>query len=232
MDQNDYISFMRKNRKSEKTVSRHIRCLKVFETYLSEEKQGKPLEEADPSDVRDFALWGDTELKGVTLYISAIKTFAEYLSYHELEMTENELLGERYAARFLLKDFEGVAPEPVRKLASRGIQTATQMIAAGQTKEKRRELSEDLGVPMESVLELVKLSDLSRIPGLKSVRARLYYEAGLDTVEKIARWEPGEMRSMLRGFIERTGFPGVAPLLKEAESTVATAGHLPGIVEY
>lgn len=78
----------------------------------------------------------------------------------------------------------------------------------------------------------MKLSDLARIQGLKSVRARLYYDVGTDTVEKLAEWDPKELRAMLIKFVEKTGFEGIAPLPKEAEYTVETAKKLPKIVEY
>jgi hypothetical protein len=232
MDYDDFTHFLKKNKKSDKTIARHVAYVKTFETYLREKKHGKRLEEATPADAADFALWGDTELQGVTQYIWAIKSFAEYRSHHELEVTSNVLLGERYASQFKLKDFEGISPEHVNKLASLGIETAPQMIAAGGTREKREKLSQDLDIPIESVIKLVKLSDLSRIPGLKKIRARLYSEAGLDTIEKISLWDPEEMRSMLREFIKKSGFPGSAPLLKEAATTVETAKHLPRRVSY
>jgi hypothetical protein len=37
---------------------------------------------------------------------------------------------------------------------------------------------------------------------------------------------------MLIGFVEKTGFEGIAPLPKEAEFTIAEAKKLPRIVEY
>jgi len=78
----------------------------------------------------------------------------------------------------------------------------------------------------------VKLADLSRIKGVKNVRARLYYDAGIDTVEKMARWNPEELRAHLIEFVKRTGFNGMAPLPKEARYTVETAKKLPRIIEY
>jgi hypothetical protein len=93
-------------------------------------------------------------------------------------------------------------------------------------------LAKESGVPLGNIIELLKLSDLARIPGLKKVRARLYYEAGLDTLEKITGWDPEEMRQMFNEFIKQTGLDGIASLPKEAASTVATAKHLPKIVEY
>jgi hypothetical protein len=73
---------------------------------------------------------------------------------------------------------------------------------------------------------------LARIQGVKGIRARLYYNAGVDTVEKMAKWNPIELREMLAGFIEKTGFNGIAPLPKEAEFTIEMARRMPKIVEY
>lgn len=143
-----------------------------------------------------------------------------------------ELIGMLYMETYKLKDFRGVRTEFVEKLVSRGIKTAEQMLDAGKTKTGREKLAEETGVPAEYILELVKLSNLARIPGVKQIRARLYYNAGLDTLDKIAERDPEEMREMLKEFIERSNFDGIAPLPKEAVMTVTLARHLPKIVEY
>ena len=64
------------------------------------------------------------------------------------------------------------------------------------------------------------------------MRARLYYDAGLDTPEKIAAREPDELRRYLAEFIERTGFEGIVPLPKELDNLVRAARTLPALVEY
>jgi len=133
---------------------------------------------------------------------------------------------------FLLREFRGVNPEHIEKLRAAGMRTAEQMLAAGETAEKRATLAKEVGIPDEVVLELVKLSDLARLPGVKGIRARLYYDAGVDCVEKMAVWEPEALRLMVAGYIERTGFEGIAPLPAEVRSTVANARKLPKIVEY
>ncbi|MGD8904752.1 MAG: DUF4332 domain-containing protein, partial [Anaerolineae bacterium] len=102
----------------------------------------------------------------------------------------------------------------------------------GRTPGERQRLAERTGIPIDAILELVKLSDLARIQGLKAIRARLYYDAGVDTLEKLARWDPEELRDMLADFVERTGFDGIAPLPKEAASAVATAKRLSKAIEY
>lgn len=78
----------------------------------------------------------------------------------------------------------------------------------------------------------MKLSDLSRIEGVKNVRARLYCVAGVDTVEKMAKWSPEELRTYLIEFVNRTRFDGIAPLPKEVRNTVEEAKKLPKIAEY
>ena len=97
---------------------------------------------------------------------------------------------------------------------------------------RARRLAEQAGLPLGLILELVKLSDLSRVEGVKGIRARLYYDAGLDTLEKIARWEPEALRQMLVEWVARTGFEGIAPLPKELINTIAAARRLPNVVVY
>jgi hypothetical protein len=107
-----------------------------------------------------------------------------------------------------------------------------QMLGAGRTPEVRQKLAEETGIPPDAIFELVKLSDLARIPGIKGIHARLYDDAGVDTINKMAKWDPEEMRGMLVGFVERSGFDGIAPLPAEAAFSVARAKESPKIVEY
>jgi hypothetical protein len=132
---------------------------------------------------------------------------------------------------FKLKDFRGVQAEHVARLAAAGIKNSDQMLKAGANRAQRAELAQKTGVPEATILELVKLSDLARLPGVKGIRARLYYDAGVDSVEKLAGWEPEALRLMVTEYVERTGFEGIPPLPKEVSSTVANAQKLPRLVE-
>jgi hypothetical protein len=133
---------------------------------------------------------------------------------------------------FRLREFRGVDAEHVAKLAAAGIKTAEQMLAAGQTAEKRTALAQDTGIPEAAILELVKLSDLARLPGVKGIRARLYYDAGVDCVEKMAACETEALLALTTEFVAQIGFDGIAPLPKEVNSTIANAKRLPRVVEY
>lgn len=132
---------------------------------------------------------------------------------------------------FKLKEFRGVNPEYITRLAALGIKTTDQMLAAGSTGPQRAALAQKSGIPEPAVLELVKLSDLARLPGVKGIRARLYYNAGVDSVAKMAAWQPEPLRLMVTTYVEQTGFEGLPPLPKEVSSTIANAQKLPIVVE-
>jgi hypothetical protein len=132
---------------------------------------------------------------------------------------------------FKLRDFRGVQAEHVARLAAAGIKNSDQMLKAGANRAQRAELAQKTGVPEATILELVKLSDLARLPGVKGIRARLYYDAGVDSVEKLAGWQPEALRLMVTEYVERTGFEGIPPLPKEVSSTVANAQKLTRLVE-
>jgi hypothetical protein len=67
---------------------------------------------------------------------------------------------------------------------------------------------------------------------IDKVRARLYHEAGFDTIDKMAACDPSEMRQRLADFIKKTGFKGIPPTPGEAQNTVTMAKYLKRLVKY
>ena len=133
---------------------------------------------------------------------------------------------------FKLKLFLGVDPNVIIALDLIGIRNSDQMLAAGRTPGQRSTLAMETGIPESAILELVKLSDLARLPGVKGIRARLYYNAGIDSVENMAGWEPEALRQVTTAYVEQSGFEGLPPLPKEVSSTIANAKRLPKILEF
>ena len=131
-----------------------------------------------------------------------------------------------------MKDFIGVDPIYINKLEENGIRNIDQMLEAGATLNDRKGIARSTNIPHNAILEFVKLSDLARIPGVKSIRARLYYDAGVDTVEKIAALEPEELRTKIVEYVAVSGFDGIPTLPAEAKYTVDKERKLPKIVEY
>jgi predicted flap endonuclease-1-like 5' DNA nuclease len=234
VDEEDFGKFLKRGGRNPRAIKRATAYVTGFEQYLQEQRGHKGLDEARPQDLEAFVSWIERERnESAKLYLWGIRYYYEYTSNKEMLNRARELRGKRVEkAPFALKDFRRVSPKHAEKLADVGIRNVKQMLEAGRTRDKRDELSAKTGVPAEAILEFVKLSDLARIQGVKGIRARLYYDAGVDSIEKLAKWDPKELRAMLIEFVEKTGFEGIAPLPKEAESTVAEAKKLPNIVEY
>ncbi len=133
---------------------------------------------------------------------------------------------------FKLRDFKGVNIDVVGRLEQMGITTSGQLLLAGKSPKMRATLARAAGIPEAAVHELVKLSDLARLPGVKAIRARLYYDAGVDTVEKLAACEPEALLARTAEFVTSTRFDGIAPLPKEVSSTISNAKTLPKVVEW
>jgi hypothetical protein len=103
---------------------------------------------------------------------------------------------------------------------------------SGLTNHDRKQLAQNTGIPENKILELVKLSNLARVGGLKKIRGRLYHDAGFDTLEKIANCTGDEIRQHLKEYIEKSKFKGIPPTPKEASRAVSMSKHLKRIVVY
>jgi len=232
MNKNGFIQRMRIDRKSQSTIKRNIEFTKKFEKYLLDDKK-KKIEGAIPKDLEDFRVWGErNKLKNIRMHFMSIAAYYEYLHKEQMVLKAKELMGLIKLDTYKLKNFQGINKDNIEKLNRNGIKTARQILKIGCTKEGRNKLSKITDIPIDTILELVKLSDLARIPGVKKVRARLYYEAGLDTLEKITGCDTEELRKISAEYIKKTSFKGVPPTKKEAEHTVTLAKYLKKYVEY
>ena len=232
MNENGFIQRMRADKKSQLTIKRNVEFTKIFEKYLLENKRRK-IEAATPKDLEDFRAWGEkNELSNLRMYFMSISAYYEYLNKKEMILKAKELMGLIKLDTYKLKDFQGINLTDIEKLNRNEIKTAGQILEIGRTKKGRNKLSKLTNIPVDSILELVKLSDLARIPGVKKIRARLYYEAGLDTLAKMAACGTEELIKISAEFINKSGFKGIPPTPKEAENTVTLAKYLKKYVEY
>jgi hypothetical protein len=232
MDEKGFRQFLKKAGKKEHVVEGLIRQVGAFEAHLSKKKR-TGVEKAEGQDILDYAKSLDknkvkTQVRGLALYYK----FVGNSSLMKLAgaLREKETAKTRQA--FKLRKFRGVNLDDVGKLEAMGIVTVEHMLAAGRTPAEREKLASRTGISPQSIMELVKLSDLSRVGAIKSVRARLYYDAGLDTPDKFTRWKTEDLRQMLIEFVERSGFDGIAPLPKELHNAIETAKKLPKIIKY
>jgi len=234
LNEEAFHEFLKRGGRSPTAAKRVIAQVLAYEQYLREERNHKELDRASPADLETFVSHIEEKKKGTAKkYLHSIRYYYEFTSNNEMRNLAAKLRKQRITqAPLRLKDFRNINPTHVEKLRAIGIRNAEQMLKAGKTPKRRQELSEKTRIPAQVILELVKLSDLTRIFGVRSIRARLYYDAGVDTVEEMAKWNPEKLRTMLTDFVKKTGFNGIPPLPKEAEFTVKEAKRLPRIIEY
>ena len=234
MDEAEFGEFLRRGGRSSNAVKRCIRFVREFEAYLQEHGQGQAVADAGPDDLEGFVNWIEQVPKSsANTHLWALRYYYDYSSNEEMCHLAGVLRQQRIKGKaFLLKGFRGVEPKDLGRLSAAGIHTSDQMLEAGKTPRDRQALAAATGIPQEVILEFVKLSDLARIRGVKGTRARLYYDAGIETVEQIAGLDPDQLRATVVEFVERTDFDGVATLPAEARFTVAEARKLPRLIEY
>jgi len=94
-----------------------------------------------------------------------------------------------------IKDFKGISKDTIAKLESIGINTTVKLFDRVTNPEVRKKLAIDSGIDDETILELTKLTDLSRIRWVGTTFARMLYDLGVDTVEKVTQSDPVDLHS-------------------------------------
>ncbi len=231
MDKEGFAAYLKRKRKTEQTTVSCLENAERFEAYLSE--IGKTAANSAEKDLDDF-ISSVLQGKNVARFMWTLQYYFVYIDHDKL-LRYAQKVREMHTAKkrqpFKLKDFKDVSPKSIEKLASIGILSVDDMLKAGKTTSLREELAEKTSLGIDEILELAKLSNLTRLGAVKSVRARLYHDSGFDTIEKISKVSGEELRRITSDFIERTGFEGIPPTPKEADNTVKTARELSDLIE-
>lgn len=233
MNEVEFREFLKRKRRKQSAIEQIIPYVGAFEDYLENFYAGKTIEQTTSESLESYVSWFESETgESASKPLWAVRYYFDFIGNRELSDWAGELYSERVKRKpFMIKNFRGVNPEYIAKLDALYIENRDQMLDAGRKPCLREALAEETGIPLEAILELVALSDLARLGGVRRVRARLYFDAGL-TPQIIATWEPEALHALLLAFVERTNFDGIAPQLKEVQNLVRDARKLPLIVEY
>ena len=234
MDEDGFNKFLKKKKKTENTISQCIEVINELEDYLIQ--QGLTLNEMTVSNLETF-MSEYTDKKRIPKVLWSLSYYFSFIERQDLLRSTRHLRSQHIKKResktsFRIKNFRGINPNHVVILASLGIKDANSMLKHGKTPQLRKELAEKSGLDVGVIEELVRLSDLSRIRGVKGIRARLYFDAGFDSCERISKSTQEEILIVTKKFVEDTEFEGIAPLPKEVAFTIKTAKNLPDIIEW
>ena len=227
MEKGNFIAFMKQAKKPSGTINGYTKPVNIFEEFLQSHRRGVRLHEANPEDLRAFVDWAAASNRNAYRHLLAARTDYEYKRLADMKKSSWESMEFIQNETRRLREFPKVDQDSVKKLSAIGISTVNQLLREGSTLKKRQALTRASGAPLHSVSELFKLSQLSRLPGLKAVRGRLFYEAGLDSLDAIAALNAEEIHRQLQDYIDGTGFAGSAPTVSEVEVTITMAQFLP-----
>jgi hypothetical protein len=232
MNETDFRKFLKRLRRKESAIEQIVSYVTAYEAFLAAhypEASGKTTAES----LESYVSWIESNPKeSASKPLWALRYYFDFNENTSLSQLAGDMRAERIKRKpFYVRNFRGVNPEEIAKLEALYIENVDQMVEAGRKPRQRQALAEQSGLPLDLILEYVTLSDLARLGAVRSVRARLYYEAGL-TPEIIATWEPEDLQAMLTEFVNRTSFDGIAPLPKEVCNLVDDARRLPMLVQY
>lgn len=232
MDEEAFAVFLRRGGRSPGAADRIIDYVRGFEEYLADHDVG--LDEAEPSQLESYvAAIESVPGASAKLDLWGIHYYYEFLDDVVMAHTAGSLRRTRVEKTpFPLHKFRGIDADHTDRLSAAGIRFARDLQKDGRTPAARQEIANRTGVPLEAVEELVRLSDLARITGLKGIRARLYLDGGVTSVADLATRDPEELVVELREFVESTGFDGVPALPGEVRFSVEAARKLPVLINW
>ncbi|PKV50622.1 uncharacterized protein DUF4332 [Aquimarina sp. MAR_2010_214] len=130
------------------------------------------------------------------------------------------------------KDFPETSADIVLKLEKKGIKHTRHLFDKIVTIDARTLFSKHIGINDEEILRLTKLTDLSRIRWVNHTFAYVLYEAGYDTVGKVAKADPDQLYKRITELnAERKFYPAHIGL-NDMKMLVECAKMLPLDIEY
>ena len=126
----------------------------------------------------------------------------------------------------------GLKPDHVARLEAVGIKHSKHLFDRALTPADRMALSKETKLAESDLLEYVRMADLARILGVGPVFVRLFFEAGVRSLEDLSGRSPQELWSQLHALNDARGLSSVVPSLKDVKHSVTEAQELPHVVEY
>jgi hypothetical protein len=128
--------------------------------------------------------------------------------------------------------FKGISKDIVAKLENVGIKNTVKLYERILTSKDRKELAELIGRKESEILELAKLTDLSRIKWVGTTTARMLYDLGLDTVEKVSKADYNDLHERINHLNKEQNVYKGQIGLNDIKILVDAAKEVPQEIEY
>jgi len=127
---------------------------------------------------------------------------------------------------------EGIQPADQEKLRAAGITTTGDLISRGSTAKGRGEIAAESGVRKSQIMDWVNYAEINEIKGVGGQNANLLKAAGVDTVNKLAASDPGELHEKLIATNAEENAVTEVASEEQIRSWIEQAKQLPSVVAY
>lgn len=131
-----------------------------------------------------------------------------------------------------LDKFPGVENDTISKLNNLGIKNTAHLYRRIKTNTDRKELSAETDIKKDNILELTKLTDLSRVKWIGPVFARIFLDSGNDTVEKLSTSKAGVLYKMLVEINQEKGYTKAKFVENDVKLCINVAKMVPKTIQY
>lgn len=160
------------------------------------------------------------------------------------ELQKTDLLTEEYLKILLrelnsilpkpnkIKEFQGLSVDLTEALAKIGVNNTLKLYDKVLTEKARKELAKKINIPYEQIVELTKLTDLSRIKWVGVSFAKMLYHLGIDSVEKASKANAEELHKQINQLNKEQGFYKANIGINDIRIFVEAAKEVPIEIQY
>lgn len=148
-----------------------------------------------------------------------------------LNVTSEDQSSDDEAISLHLSKVRGTNLQIRARLKGLGITNSRQLLIAAGKRRDRAGVIGATGIDAATLAYITKRADLARVKGIGATFSDMLEVIAVDTVERLASWEPAALHRTLHDFNQAERFARRAPTPEEIQSWVGQARLLPLIVE-
>jgi hypothetical protein len=131
-----------------------------------------------------------------------------------------------------LEKFPGVKKETIIELKSLGIKNTAHLFERVRTTSLRNKLATETGIDHKEILELTKLTDLSRVKWIGPVFARIFVDSGTDKLFKLSKSDYKILYVKLVDINNIKGYTKAKFTKKDVLLCINISKMVPDVIEY
>ena len=131
-----------------------------------------------------------------------------------------------------LNDLPAISKTTIKKLETTGIKNTKELFKFVTTEKNRQELSSKTGINSKEIIELTKLTDVSRIKWVGANFARVLVDSNYDTVKKVAKADYKKLHEEINKINEDKKYYKGKLGLNDMKLCVLAAKSVPDAIKY